>query len=65
MGDPCARDVRQSTTHRELIAYVIEQPIVAPTASIERLDSGADAPRSAVFSDERLAVERPNDRHKV
>jgi len=25
MADSCARDVRQSATHRELITYVIEQ----------------------------------------
>ena len=65
MGNPYARAVRQSTTHRELIPYVIEQPIVVSTTSIVRIHSGADAPRSGVFSDERLAAERPNDRHKV
>ena len=65
MGNSYARAVRPSTTHRELITYVIEQPIAVPTASIVRIDSGADAPRSGVFSDERPAVERPNDRHKV
>ena len=56
MGDSCVRDVRRSTTYRELIPDVIEQLIVVPTASIERIDSGADAPRSGVFSDERPAV---------
>jgi hypothetical protein len=56
---------RQGTTHRELIPYMIEQPIVGPTGSIVRIESGADAPRSAVFSDERSAVEQPNHRHKV
>ena len=59
MADPCAPDVRQSTTHRELITYVIEQAIVVSTASIVRIDSGADAPRSGMFSDERSAVELP------
>ena len=52
MGDSSARDLRQSTTHRESIPYVIEQPIVLPTTSIVRMDSGADAPRSSGFSDE-------------
>ena len=65
MADSSARDVRQSTTHRELIPYVIEQPIVVSTASIVRIDPGADAPRSGVFSDERPAVERPEDSLEV
>ena len=65
MGNSFAWNVRQSTTHRELIPYVIEQPVVVSTASIVRIESGADAPRSGVFSVERPAVERPNDTHKV
>jgi hypothetical protein len=65
MGNPYARAMRENATHRELFTYVIEQPIVVSTASIVRIDSGADAPRSGVFSDERSAVERPDDRHKV
>ena len=65
MGNSYARAVRQSTTHRELIPYAIEHSIVLSTASIVRINSGADAPRSGVFSDERVAAERPNDRHKV
>ena len=56
---------RQGTTHRELIPYVIEQPIVVSTASIVRIESGADAPRKRAFSDELSAVERPDDSHKV
>jgi hypothetical protein len=60
MGNPRARDVRQSTTYRELSTYVIEQPIVVPTASIERIESGADASRSAIVSDERWAIMRSN-----
>jgi len=65
MDDSCVRDARQGTTHRELIPYVIEQPIVGCIASIVRIESGADAPRTRAFRDERSAVERPNDRHKV
>ena len=65
MDDSRVRDVRQGATHRELITYVIEQSIVVSTASIVRIDSGADAPRSGMFSGETPAVERPNDRHKV
>jgi hypothetical protein len=65
MGNSYARAVRESTTRRELIPCVIEQPILVSTASIVRIDPSADAPRSGVFSDERPAVERPNDRHKV
>jgi hypothetical protein len=65
MGNSCPRDVRQSTTHRELITYVIEQPIVVPTVSIERIESGADAPRSGAFIDERSTTERSNGSHKV
>ena len=65
MGESCTRQVRRRTTHRELIPYVIEQPIVVSTASIERLESVADAPRSRMFSDERSVVERPNDGHQV
>lgn len=65
MGNSYVPAVRQSTTHPELITYVIEQPIVVSTASIVRIDSGADAPRSDVFSDQRSAVERLNNSHKV
>lgn len=65
MGDSWTREVRQSTTHRELFIYVIEQPMVVSTASIVRIDSLADAPRSGVVSDERSAVVRPNNSHKV
>ena len=57
--------LRQGTTHRELIPYVIEQPIVVPTGSIVRIESGADAPRNRAFSDERSAVARPNNSRKV
>lgn len=46
MDDPCVRDGPQGTTRRELSPYAIEQPIVVSTASIVRIDSGADAPRS-------------------
>ena len=65
MGDSCARDVRQRTMRRELGPYVIEEPIVVPTGSIERLESGADAPRKRAFSDERSALQRPNNSLKV
>jgi hypothetical protein len=65
MGNSRVRNLRQSTAHRELITYVIEQPIVVSTASIVRIDSVADAPRNGGFSDERSAVERPIDSHKV
>ena len=56
---------RQGTMHRELTPYVIEQPIVVPTGSIARNESGADAPRKRAFSDETSAVERPNNSLKV
>jgi hypothetical protein len=65
MGDSCAREVRRSTTHRELMPCVIEQPIVVSTGSIVRIESGADAPRKRAFRDERSAVEVPNHSHKV
>lgn len=65
MDDSYVRDVRQGTTHRELIPSVIEQPIIVSTESIVRLESGADAPRKRAFTDERLAVWRPNGSHKV
>lgn len=64
MADSTAAVV-QGTTHRELIICVIEQPIVVSTASIERLESGADAPRNGVFSDERSTAERSDNGHKV
>ena len=56
MADLCMRNVRRGTTHRELIPYVIEQPMIGSTESIVRLESGADAPRKRAFSDERSAV---------
>ena len=65
MDDSYAPAVRPSTTHRELIPYVIEQPIVVSTGSIMRIESGADAPRRIAFSDERLATERSSVRHMV
>lgn len=48
MDDPGVRDVPQGTTPPELSPYAIEQAIVVPTASIVRIDSGADAPRSGI-----------------
>ena len=65
MGESCARDVQQRTTRRELVPYVIEQPIVVPTGSIVRIESGANATRKRAFSDERSALQRPNNSHKV
>lgn len=64
MADMTDADIR-GTTRRELIAYVIEQRIVVPTASIERIEPGADAPRKGAFSDERPTVERSSERHTV
>lgn len=61
MTDP----ISEGTMRRGLIAYVIEQRIVVSTASIERIEPGADASRRGAFSDERPTVERSNDRHKV
>ena len=65
MGDSYPPAVGPSTTHRELIPYVIEQPIVVSTGSIMRIESSADAPRRIAFSDERSTAERSSDRHKV
>ena len=65
MGDAYAPAVRPSTTHRELIPYVIEQPIVVSTGPIVRIEAGADAPRRRALSDERSTAERSSVRHKV
>lgn len=65
MDDPCVCDVPQCTTRRELILYVVEQPIVMSTESIVRIESGADAPRKRAFSDETSTTGRPTDSHKV
>lgn len=63
MADPRTRVVRQRTTRRELIPCVIEQPIVVSTESIVRIESGADAPRYAMFSDEGSSIEPPSGSH--
>jgi hypothetical protein len=62
MGNSYTLAVRPSTTHRELIPYVIEQPTVVSTASIVRIELGTDAPRSVGFSAKgRLSSRRTTD----
>ena len=56
--------VGQSTTRRELCAYVIGRQIVVSTASIVRMDPADDAPRSSVLTDETRPSSARNHQRK-